>query len=45
LSAIHRFFAMARERGATRLDIPPWDLRAQRWGGMAVVSFLRPQRV
>jgi hypothetical protein len=38
-AAFARFFAMARERGATRLNIQPLDLVVQDHGGFAVASF------
>lgn len=38
-AAFHRFFDMARGRGATRLSIQPQDLVVQDYGDFAVASF------
>jgi ketosteroid isomerase-like protein len=37
--AFARFFAMAKERGTTRLSIEPLDLVVQNHGGFAVATF------
>ena len=38
-AAFHRFFDMAKQRGATRLNIRPQKLHAQDHGAFAIVSF------
>ena len=38
-AAFHRFFEMAKEKGATRLNIQPANLQVQDYGDLAVVSF------
>ena len=38
-AAFHSFFAMAKERGATRLNIQPLDMKVQNYGAFAVASF------
>ena len=39
LAAFHEFFALARKRGRTALNIAPLDQRVQLYGEVAVVSF------
>jgi ketosteroid isomerase-like protein len=39
LTAFHEFFALARKRGRTALNIAPIDQRIQLYGEVAVVSF------
>ena len=39
LAAFHEFFALARKRGRTALNIVPLDQRVQLYGEVAVVSF------
>ena len=39
LGAFHRFFDMAKARGATKLSITPSDLKVQTYGETAIVSF------
>lgn len=38
-AAFHRFFEMAKEKGATRLNIQPANLQVQNYGDLAVASF------
>lgn len=38
-AAFHAFFAMAKERGATKLNIQPQDMKVQDYGTFAIASF------
>ena len=38
-AAFHRFFEMAKEKGATRLNIQPANLQVQSYGDLALASF------
>lgn len=38
-SSFHRFFAMAKKRGATRLNIRPARMSTQDYGSFVIVSF------
>jgi len=39
LSAFHSFFELAKERGRVTLNIEPLELRVQRYGNLAIVTF------
>ena len=38
-AGFHRFFEMAKEKGATRLNIQPANLQVQNYGDLALASF------